>query len=479
MTDLAQQLAEFEGRGCVVAPAGFGKTHAIASAVARCHRRQLLLTHTYAGVNALRRKLRESKVPSSLFYVTTIASFALRLCRAYPLRSKYRGTQPSSSAQWIKLYESCAALLKESFSGRIMRASFGGAFVDEYQDCSQEQHKLVLAIADSIPCRVFGDPLQAIFDFNGQSTIDWEADVSSCFETIGTLDTPHRWIRANAPELGAWLANARQRLEAGEPIDLSASLPTQVVYVSTAATESAIQTRVNQCRSHKAPKDHTVVALFGGHVKSNNRCHAIARNLSGQYSSIEEIEGKRVFAFLRSLTKANTPSAKLKAAIKFAAGCFTGVNRELAAATRKGEAAKITKATKNPVLTNAANSFLAFPTSGSALSFLLALRAVLGVPFCGDLFNRVVGALRKHVLNPTWSLDEAGHRYHGEFRHVGRPVGHRRIVATPLLVKGLEFDHAIVLDASELPRKQLYVAMTRGARTLVILSSTPQLKPAD
>ena len=47
-----------------------------------------------------------------------------------------------------------------------------------------------------------------------------------------------------------------------------------------------------------------------------------------------------------------------------------------------------------------------------------------------------------------------------------------KLIGTTLLVKGLEFDHAIVLDAASLTRKELYVALTRGARSVTIISSS-------
>jgi hypothetical protein len=46
-------------------------------------------------------------------------------------------------------------------------------------------------------------------------------------------------------------------------------------------------------------------------------------------------------------------------------------------------------------------------------------------------------------------------------------------VGTTLLVKGLEFDHAVVLDADALDAKNLYVALTRGARSLTVVSRGP------
>ena len=112
--------------------------------------------------------------------------------------------------------------------------------------------------------------------------------------------------------------------------------------------------------------------------------------------------------------------------------------------------------------------------------FLLSLKAVAGVKvFRADLFNRALAVLRKHALRPDLSLAEAAEKYHGEFRHKGRPVGRRRLIGTTLLVKGLEFDHSIVLDATSLSKKELYVALTRGARSLTIVSTAAVLNPED
>ena len=113
-------------------------------------------------------------------------------------------------------------------------------------------------------------------------------------------------------------------------------------------------------------------------------------------------------------------------------------------------------------------------------SFLLALRSSANINVIrADLFNRALGVFNKHVLHPELSLTEAADKYHGEFRYKGRPVGRRRLIGTTLLVKGLEFDHAIVLDANSLSKKELYVALTRGARSLAIISTSPVLNPPE
>ena len=67
------------------------------------------------------------------------------------------------------------------------------------------------------------------------------------------------------------------------------------------------------------------------------------------------------------------------------------------------------------------------------------------------------------------NLTEAANKYQRDMRHTGRPISHRKLIGTTLLVKALEYDHAVILDADSLDAKNLYVAMTRGAKTLTIV----------
>lgn len=54
----------------------------------------------------------------------------------------------------------------------------------------------------------------------------------------------------------------------------------------------------------------------------------------------------------------------------------------------------------------------------------------------------------------------------------------RRTIGTPLLVKGLEFDHAAVLwDPEHFSVEGLYVAITRASKSLTIVSRSRDLVP--
>src|SRR5688572_32748861 len=82
--ELAAKLGQCTTKGYVIAPAGYGKTHLIAMAVKAGNHCQLILTHTFAGVNSIKTKMNTLGVPSSKYQIETIASWSLRLCLAYP-----------------------------------------------------------------------------------------------------------------------------------------------------------------------------------------------------------------------------------------------------------------------------------------------------------------------------------------------------------------------------------------------------------
>jgi hypothetical protein len=88
--ELAITLNDCTTKGYVIAPAGYGKTHLIALAVRGSSGRQLILTHTFAGVNSIKTKMTALGVPAFKYQVDTIASWSLRLCLAYPKTSGWK-----------------------------------------------------------------------------------------------------------------------------------------------------------------------------------------------------------------------------------------------------------------------------------------------------------------------------------------------------------------------------------------------------
>jgi hypothetical protein len=425
--------------------------------------------------------MRALKVPDGLRRVDTIASWALRLSLSYPETSRWTIERPEGP-QWAGLYGACSNLLDCSFVRRILRASYGGLYVDEYQDCTCAQHQLVLKLARDLPCRIVGNPLQGIFDFDGDP-IDWERDITGCFPPLGRLEIPHRWDRAGTPELGVWLRDVRSALETNQTIDLTRfcqAVSSHIVETDGDAATDLLKRQRNTCLSLPCAAGESVIAIHKGEPTYKAKCHHLAKQLRGLYSSIEEIEGNDLFGFVNAIENARTDSARLKRAVKFAKASLSGVGPSLSAATERGERVAIRENTRNAEVALAGNAYLAHATSANLATFLSAVRKCPGVHIArGDLFNRAIGVLAKHAVSPELTLAAAAEKYQTLFRYRGRPVGRRRLIGTTLLVKGLEFQHAIVLDASSLSRRELYVALTRGAKSLTIISSASLLTPAD
>jgi DNA helicase-2/ATP-dependent DNA helicase PcrA len=74
------------------------------------------------------------------------------------------------------------------------------------------------------------------------------------------------------------------------------------------------------------------------------------------------------------------------------------------------------------------------------------------------------------------SFHDAAIRMREQNRLIGRPLP-RRAVGSTLLLKGLEAEAAVILNASGMNARNLYVAMTRGSQALIVCSRTPILNP--
>lgn len=468
--DLPQVLADFTGKGYVIAPAGYGKTHLIARAVRASTRPQLVLTHTYAGVDAIRRKMQLLRVPPKLYQIDTIASWALRTCLSFPKTSKWTKDHPLGN-DWEKLYLACTSLLKKPFARHMIKCSYGGMYVDEYQDCCDQQHELVESLAELLPCRLLGDPMQAIFEIGKQQPIDWGTAVYPKYQLLGELTTPWRWNLADADELGQWLGQARALLAGGKKISLDGRLPKGVRRYVVDLNDFSNAKRLNVLYDH-LDKQGSVIAIHAGDPLSKAKTHKLARSMAGKFSSLEEVEGKDLHRIIKKVDDAKSAKDRLLHLIDFCKRCCNAVDGVLTAATKRGQAGKVTKATKYPEILNAANRYLETESCSEMATLLGLIRTHPEVTtYRRDLFGRMMGVLRIQKDSPGLTLTEAATQYQREFRHSGRPIHHNKLIGTTLLVKGLEYDHAIILEADSMSTKHLYVALTRGAKSIAIVTT--------
>ena len=464
----AETLAK-TSRGAQVAAAGCGKTHLIAEAISKWGGgRELILTHTHAGVDALRHRLHSFGVPSSAFRIDTIAGWALRYAASFPQLSGLSVMIPKTNDEWTAVYGATARLLRRPPIKEIVRQSYTGLYVDEYQDCMVQQHELVLALAEILPCRLLGDPLQGIFNFGSNTPISWENHVKPSFTRVPASNYPWRWKDANFA-LGQWLQRVRSDIEAGNEIHIGRDAPVRWIQLSS---ERARSEQTSACREAAHGPDETVVAI----CKWGTQGQKIVRRLRGMYSCVEPIDCKDLFKWTYRIANSQGFDRAVDV-LDFASECMTGIKTEMRGVRNAFVNGKQSRSKKYREQVEALMVVVTSDSLTPAVSALEALARVPGVPpDRRELLNEMKRAIREHECGEFDTLSEAAWKARNRTRFIGRRLA-RFCMGTTLLVKGLEFDHAVVLNADEFDRENLYVALTRGKKSLTVLSREPLLRP--
>jgi DNA helicase-2/ATP-dependent DNA helicase PcrA len=462
MVDAAWLAAS--SRVAIEAPAGTGKTTLISAAVALTPmQHQLVLTHTHAGVGAIHRALQKQGVSPRMCHVNTIAGWALRYASAYPSLSGLKITQPQNE-EWEEVYRCAITVVGHKAVREVIQESYAGLYVDEYQDCTASQHALVVALADILPCRVLGDPLQGIFEFVKTGVVTWEKDVAGCFDIHHGPTVPWRWQEKN-PRLGAWLGEVRLALLRNEPIDLRFG-PINWMPIKD---RPAQQIQIAAARTPRAKDGETVVAM----QKWAAGAHKASSVLGGMFSSIESIECPELVAHAQFIQE-SSGLARAVAVIDFAKICMTHVGTHLDSirtAMVAGRSPSSKKAEKE------LDALLRVAESTQMEPVVAALNVIRRVPGASLYRRELYDEMRRSLSNCNeGDLPGSAWKTRNLTRRIGRKLA-THSVGTTLLVKGLEFDHAVILDAEAVgnTKEHLYVALTRGSRSLTVVSRYPLL----
>lgn len=467
-TDLSLHLLDLP-RNAVVAPAGCGKTHLIAESL-RTYAGSapvLILTHTNAGVAALRQRLTRLRVPNTFYRLATLDGWAMRLGRTFPQRS---GLSPEAlelrnpKDDYPAIRDAARLLIASGDVGDILRATYGHVIVDEYQDCDVAQHEIICHLADTLPTCVLGDPLQAIFGFGRDPLPSWHDSVCASFPVAHTLDTPWRWINESSTALGEWLLDARRSLEAGGGLDLTGA-PLNLRWFDISGS-SRHQQQLAAARLRL--RDRTDSALILADSKKPSLHRAIASQVPGAVT-VENVDLRDFVDFADSVDFARGES--LAPLVRFADSVLTKAGGsdllQRVDSILRGSA-------RNPATTTEelAIKFAQYPSPERAAELLEALNRLSGVRLVRpQMLHAAFRALNMCVQEPGLALGAAARRVRDELRAGGRTVVGRAVGST-LLLKGLEADIAVVLDADSMDAHHLYVAITRGARLLVICSNS-------
>jgi len=463
-------------RGTVTAPAGCGKTHLIADALTRHNARQpiLVLTHTNAGVAALRGRLNRAHVPLNAYRLSTIDGWAMHIVSTFPARSALNPNilkLQNPGADYPAIRDAAINLLKSGHIHDILTASYSRIIVDEYQDCSIRQHAIVSWAAQILPTCILGDPLQAIFGFSKNDPLArWNEDVCAYFPVVGELDKPWRWLNANAEPFGIWLLEARRMLWGGHPVDLRSAPPGAVKWVQLDGTEDHMR-RLSAARV--SPPGGTGSILIIGESTNPNSQHQVASQTPGAVT-VESVDLRDLVSFAQQFNP-KAPDALDKLA-NFAQSVMTNVGAQ--DLIRRVQSLTLGRARKPPSeVEQQALGFLRTQSYRAALDLLVAINKEGGVrAHRPAVLKACIRAMQLCGERDGVTFHDAAIRIREQNRFVGRPLP-KRAVGSTLLLKGLESEVAVILNADNLDARNLYVAMTRGSKMLVICSKSPVLNP--
>lgn len=446
-------------KGSVVAPAGHGKTELIAK-LTGLGGRTLVLTHTHAGVHALRARMCRLGVDPRAAAVDTIASWASRYTASFPALGRPLGRMPVGS-EWGQLYTGGMNVLSVSPVRDVIAASYDRLLVDEYQDCDLGQHELVVALAEQLPTIVFGDHMQGIFGFRGNPSVSWERDVFPEFPLVGTLEEPLRWKKAN-PLLGEWIAHVRTQLENGQVVYLADGpaiyLPCDHEYELSPLFHELEESR------------ESVAAI----LCRRDACDQLAKSSKGAYQAIEDIACKTLQEFAAAWDQSSNNDRE-------------GLLRELVGAaitSKKLKDGESDTAEDQEVLDRLSAAYARLRTTGEpreAVNVLSALRLHSRIrTFRAELIRDTTKALVGVADGKHATLAHSAFTTRQRVSHMGRHLP-KRTVSTPLLLKGLEFERVSIPDAAHFNKekdqgvraKLFYVAISRARSSLVISSSSP------
>jgi hypothetical protein len=450
-------------------PAGCGKTELIADLVqAGSDDRQcaLVLTHTHAGVDAIRTRLRRHGVPASAYRVATLDSWCFHLIAHYQQLADLAVAREPDWSKSRAYHEAGARAVRSTAVGRMLQATYDLLIVDEYQDCQKWQHELVKSIAEVLPVCVLGDRLQGLFFFGkANDPVRWADDVLTVFPAVELPITAWRWAKTN-PELGEWLIDLRGPLLGGEAIDLAAG---PIAIADNRGATSACYAQ--------PPHPERVVVI----APMEHHCRRLAQRLGGTYTMLEELEGKHLLKFAQKLDLGASPEIAAET-VDFAVSCAVGPADVLPSASRKrlrgGKPLSSSgKLADHVTQVDALNLVLHDATPGAVRKALIAISQLpMFKLHRREAWFGVLSALRLAETTEGLSVQQAVTRERNQLRTTGRRPG-SRILARPLLVKGLEFDHAVVPEVASYNAHELYVALTRGSRSVTVITDDPIARP--
>lgn len=473
-------------KNLLIAPAGYGKTYTLAECLQYTpdNEKQLILTHTHAGIASIKEKIKSKGVPSSKYNVQTITGFAQKYVLA--LHSGDLGVGQGDKEYFNNIIKAAIRLLKSDAVKRIVTASYNGLFVDEYQDCDIFQHEMIMLLSEVLPTRLLGDEMQGIFDFSSDAPLVSFKNNLKDFK-ISKLETPWRWkSNGNNEHLGEDLKVIRGILESdNKVIDLRRFRSIEKLHIYDNINKKPFITfnRLNKLadEAHRTNQNVVVITPERSSYSNINTRIRIQSALKNRYKILESFDEKTYYKVSEDIDKAidvTTQNRNLYTDItnRILKTLFHKSDVNMWFGDNKVKNKRGNYKTNSDQLNNLTDTFLKEPDAYSLnelLNFIIyELKFKTTRP---SLVYGIKSALKNAVENDT-TVHEAMVQHKNIRRRMGRNISGCSI-GTTLLTKGLEFDTVAIIDAHLFESyKHFYVAITRACKNLIIYSKQNVLR---
>ncbi len=483
-------------KSLIIAPAGYGKTYTISECIKVIPDtdKVLILTHTHAGIASIKNKMHSRNIDNSKFHIETITSYAQKYVKSYC--TEILPKIEDSANYWNFILEKTIDIFNSTHIKRVIKSTYKHLFVDEYQDCSKKQHDMILKLSEILPTHILGDPLQGIIDFN-ETLVSFEEDVIPVFGEPLILTTPYRWLNSGNNELASFLVYTRQLLEQNfcntsskNIIDLSKiSIPTIEVITNNIDTfdsefyqnsnyKRVLTNKINNCEYNSLlvlVNKNILPAARASFINKLGCSHSIKMleaiddkdfyNIAMQIDKlIEKIKTQQLTNIHKNIREKLLEKLFNKTELKDWFNDIGVKNRR-----KPHEALSLE-------LNAIYEKFLLNPNIDNVFILLnFILKTIKLKPKRPSLIYALVSAL--NTTDKNLSAYNAMVLQRNKIRKLGRKVD-EKCIGTTLLTKGLEFDAVIIVDAHRFRcPKNLYVAMTRATKKLIIFSKGNILKP--
>lgn len=451
----------------LIAPAGYGKTYAIAECLLYTSGKSLVLTHTNAGVSALKEKFKARNIPPDKYQVETISSYVQKYVHSFVSPATIP-SQDDKRAYFSYIINAAITILQSPWIAKIIKNTYRDLFVDEYQDCTLSYHRVIMILSCYMRTHLMGDPLQGIFGFSAKDPLVDMRDVGQMGDFARNsyeLVIPWRWNNNGRDDLGIQLGLLRGQLIRQQNVNIDyAAYPAIIVHrIITDVLYVELPRIINDILGRYP----NILFIHPISAKTDPRVDFV-RKFNNRIYMLESLDDKDFYSLSRAFD-AMTPDTLLST-LSVICGKLFGVTHTKEWITdervknRQGE---------NKDLSLRLDEKVRFTTENfsrrNIASILEFFRTELKMPVArADLLNSLITSLKEADENKC-SVYEGMCNARNRLRRYGRKI-HGHCIGTTLLTKGLECDCVVLLDIDAFTDyRHLYVALTRGSRDIIVI----------